>query len=77
MHPRDEAPEAPAVLVAADVVAGLVPVAAGALDVLLPHAASSRLVAAAAAVAIKAVVCLTVSSTGLKLSEPRRHGATP
>src|SRR5215472_123551 len=56
MHPRNEVPEAPAVLVAADVAAGLV--AAGALVVLLPQAASSRLVAAAAAVAIKAV-CLT------------------
>jgi len=77
MHPRNEVPEAPAVLVAAaEVVAGLVAVAAGALVVLLPHAASNKLVAAAAAVAIKAV-CLTVSSTGLKLPEPRRHGATP
>jgi hypothetical protein len=38
-------------------------VAAGALDVLLPQAATSRLAAAAAAVVINAV-CLTVSSTG-------------
>jgi hypothetical protein len=77
MHPRNEVPAALAAPVAAaDVAAGLVAVAAGALDVLLPHAASSRLVAAAAAVAIKAV-CLTVSSTGLKLAEPRRHGAAP
>jgi len=64
MHPRDEVLAAPAVLdAAADVAAELVALAAGALDELLPHAASSRLVAAAAAVAINAV-CLTVSSTG-------------
>jgi DNA-binding NarL/FixJ family response regulator len=65
MQARNELPDAPAVLVAAaDVAAelGLDALAAGALDVLLPHAASSRLVAAAAAVAINAVVCLTVSS---------------
>src|SRR5689334_22249400 len=79
MQARNVLPEAPAVLVAAaDVAAelGLDALAAGALDELLPHAASSRLVAAAAAVAIKAV-CLTVSSTGLRLPEPRRHGAAP
>jgi hypothetical protein len=64
MHPRNELPEALAGLeAAADVAAELVfeAPAAGALEELLPQAASSRLVAAAAAVAIKAV-CLTVSS---------------
>jgi hypothetical protein len=62
MHPRDEVLEAPAVLdAAADVAAGLDAPAFGALEVLLPQAASSRLVAAAATVVINAV-CLTVSS---------------
>jgi hypothetical protein len=48
------------------------PFADGALDVLLPHAASSTLAVAAAAV-INAV-CLTVSS---RLPEPRRRGGPP
>jgi hypothetical protein len=64
MQARNELPEALAgPEAAADVAAevGLVAPAAGALEVLLPHAANSRLVAAAAAVAINAV-CLTVSS---------------
>jgi hypothetical protein len=71
MQARNELPAAVAVPVAAaDVVgaaAGLVAadvaVAVGALDVLLPQAASSRLAPTAAAVVIHAV-CLTVSSTG-------------
>jgi hypothetical protein len=64
MQPVNELLEAPAgPEAAADVAAepGLVAVAAGALEVLLPQAASSRLVAAAATVVINAV-CLTVSS---------------
>jgi hypothetical protein len=69
MQARNEPEAAPPVEVevAAGVVAGAdvaaeVGVAAGALDVLLPQAATSRL-AAAAAVVMNAV-CLTVSSTG-------------
>jgi hypothetical protein len=61
MQPTNELPVALAGLeAAADVAAGLVALAAGALDVLLPQAAS-RVVAAAAAAVINAV-CLTVSS---------------
>jgi hypothetical protein len=68
MQPRNELPDAAAGLddvagadeAAADVV---VLVDAGALDVLLPHAAITRLAAAAAAAAINAE-CFTVSSTG-------------
>jgi hypothetical protein len=69
MQARNEPDAAPVeVEVAAGVVAGAdvaaeVGVDAGALDVLLPQAATSRLAAAAAAVVINAV-CLTVSSTG-------------
>jgi hypothetical protein len=64
MHARNELPEALAGLeAAADVAAelGLVALADGALDELLPQAASSRLVTDAAAAVINAV-CLTVSS---------------
>jgi hypothetical protein len=78
MQPVNELPEALAGLeAAADVAAelGLVALAAGALEELLPHAASSRLVTAAAAVVINAV-CLTVCLQ-TRLPEPRRHGATP
>ena len=78
MQARNELPEALAVLeAAADVAAelGLDALAAGALDELLPHAASSRLVAAAAAAVINAV-CLTVCLQ-TRLPEPRRHGAAP
>jgi hypothetical protein len=64
MHARNELPEALAGLeAAADVAAelGLDAPAAGALEELLPQAASSRLVTDAAAAVINAV-CLTVSS---------------
>jgi hypothetical protein len=68
MQPRNDAPAA-ALLAAvldgaagADEAADVVLVAAGALDVLLPHAAITRLAAIAAAAAINAE-CFTVSST--------------
>jgi hypothetical protein len=68
MQPRN-ALAAGALLAAADVAAGadeaaadVVLDAAGALDVLLPHAAITRLAATAAAAAINAE-CFTVSST--------------
>jgi hypothetical protein len=64
MHAVNELPEALAGLEApADVAAelGLDALAAGALEELLPQAASSRLVTDAAAAVINAV-CLTVSS---------------
>jgi hypothetical protein len=51
-------------------------VADGALDVLLPQAAISRLAAAAAAVVINAV-CLTVSSTGPGLSGAQASRGSP
>jgi hypothetical protein len=78
MHPRKEVLEAPAVLDAvAEAAAELdVLVADGALDELLPHAASSRLVAAAAAAVINAV-CLTVSSTGPGCRSPGITGLPP
>jgi hypothetical protein len=78
MHPRKEVPEAPPVLDAvAEAAADLdVLVADGALDELLPHAASSRLVAAAAAAVINAV-CLTVSSTGPGCRSPGVAGLPP
>jgi hypothetical protein len=70
MQPRNAEPPADAVLDALADVAGadeaaadVVLVAAGALDVLLPHAAITRLAATAAAAAINAE-CFTVSSTG-------------
>ena len=43
------------------------------LDVLLPHAASSRVAAPAAAAVINAV-CLTISSTETRLPSPRHDG---
>jgi hypothetical protein len=71
MQPRNEL--AAAVLVELDVAGGadvaaevgdvVVVVAVGALDELLPHAATTRVAAAAAATAINAE-CFTVSSTG-------------
>jgi hypothetical protein len=70
--PEAEALDVPVELAELD---ELDPLADGALDVLLPHAASSTLAAAAAAV-IKAV-CLTVSSTAPGCREPRRHGVPP
>jgi hypothetical protein len=70
MQPRNDEPAADAVLDALADVAGadeaaadVVLVAAGALDVLLPHAATTRLAATAAAAAVNAE-CFTVSSTG-------------
>jgi hypothetical protein len=71
MQPRNDEPAADAVLLeladdagadeaAADVV---VLVDAGALDVLLPHAATTRVATTAAAAVINAE-CFTVSSTG-------------
>jgi hypothetical protein len=76
MQARNDEPDAPPVELDEVVGAGadddgdddagvLVP-ADGALDVLLPQAATSRLAAAAAAVVINAV-CFTVSSTGTRL----------
>jgi hypothetical protein len=69
MQPRNDEPAADAVLDALADVAGadeaaadVVLVAAGALDVLLPHAAITRLAATAAAAAINAEF-FTVSST--------------
>jgi len=79
MQPTNELPEALAVLeAAADVAAELEldALAAGALEELLPHAASSRLVAPAAAAVIKAV-CLTVSSTGPGCRSPGVTGLPP
>src|SRR5690349_17704173 len=87
MQPRNDEPDALAVeldeAVAAgaddddDDAAGVLAPADGALDVLLPQAATSRLAAAAAAAVINAV-CLTVSSTGTRFCRvPRRHGAPP
>jgi hypothetical protein len=55
--------EAEPLLAGAEVAAELVELLDGAFEVLLPHAASSR-IAAALAVAARTVVCLKVSSTG-------------
>src|SRR5262249_3181792 len=56
-------PAAADVAAGAEVAAELLELLDGALDELLPHAASSR-IAAALAVAARTVVCLKVSSTG-------------
>jgi len=74
MQPRNLAPVAAAGLDAL-VLAEVDALAAGVLltlDVLLPHAASSRAVTPAAAAVINAV-CLTISSTG-QLPSPRHDG---
>jgi len=79
MQPRNELPEALAGLEApADDAAELEldAVDDGALEELLPQAASNRLVAAVAAAAIKAV-CLTVSSTGPGCRSPGVTGLPP
>src|SRR6516225_5484788 len=76
MQPRNDEPAAVLVALAevagADDAADVVVVAEGALDVLLPHAAITRLAATAAAAAINAE-CFTVSSTG-RVVVPRRDG---
>jgi hypothetical protein len=83
MHPRSlPVVEAPVVLDADDEAAGeldalvLVLVVDEALDELLPQAASSKQVLAAAAAAINAV-CLTVSSSGPGLPELGITGRHP
>jgi hypothetical protein len=83
MQPRNELPAAAGLLAAADVDAGadeaaadVVVVAAGALDVLLPQAAITRLAATAAAAAINAE-CFTVSSTGRGLWCPGETSPPP
>jgi hypothetical protein len=77
MQPRNLAPDAAAgldalVLAEVDALAAGVPLELLTLDVLLPHAASSRAVTPAAAAVINAV-CLTISSTG-QLPSPRHDG---
>jgi hypothetical protein len=81
MHPRSlPVVEAPVVLDVVDEAAGeldvLVLVLDEALDELLPQAASSKQVLAAAAAAINAV-CLTVSSSGPGLPELGITGRHP
>ncbi|HEX9041615.1 MAG TPA: hypothetical protein VF838_11375 [Trebonia sp.] len=74
--PADAVPDALAEVAGADDAADVVVVAAGALDVLLPHAAITRLAATAAAAAINAE-CFTVSSTGRVVPVPRRDETSP
>jgi hypothetical protein len=81
MQPRNDEPAAELVALAdvagADEAADVVVlVAAGALDVLLPHAAITRLAATAAAAAINAE-CFTVSSTGRGLWCPGETSLPP
>jgi hypothetical protein len=82
MQPRNELPAAAGLLAAADVDAGadeaaadvVVVVAAGALDVLLPQAAMTRLAATAAAAVINAEY-FTVSSTKRSCGAQARRDA--
>jgi hypothetical protein len=82
MQPRNDEPAAAPLAAELDGAAGadeaadVVLVAAGALDVLLPHAAITRLAATAAAAAINAEF-FTVSSTGRVLPVPRRDRTSP
>jgi hypothetical protein len=82
MQPRNDEPDAAAGLdvldagVDAAAADEVVLVDAGALDVLLPQAAITRLAATAAAAAINAE-CFTVSSTGRVVPVPRRDGSSP
>jgi hypothetical protein len=75
MQPRNLLPAAEAVLVAVDD-ALVVLDDDGALDELVPQAASSRLAAAVAPAAIHAV-CFTVPPLGPGCRLPRHHGTPP